>query len=262
MLPFTLPSTDLRIHGGGADAPALVLLHMFGSSRREWLEVGLSLGAEFRVISIDAPGFGEARDCEGYSVAAMARQFAETIAALQVKQFTLVGHSMTGKVAAVLAGRSQAGQSLPGLEKLALLTPSPLGPEPIPPKARASMLAQTGASREDAETFIRSNSSLPMREDVFERAVEDRMRANPAAWQAWLENGSREDWSARFARLSLPTLVIAAEKDSSLGPEVQERLTLPHFPGARMEIIRASGHMVPMEAPEQLASLLRAFALR
>ena len=257
MLPFRLPLTDLRVHGGGADVPALVLLHMFGSSRREWIEVGVSLGAEFRVISIDAPGFGEARDCAGYSVGEMAQQAAETIAALQVERFTLVGHSMTGKVAAVLAG-----QSLPGLERLVLLTPSPLGPEPIPPDVRAEMLAQNGSSRDDAESFIKANSALPLREDVFERAVEDRMRANPAAWRAWLENGSREDWSASFTGLSVPTLVIAAAEDSSLGPDVQERLTMPHFPGAHMEVLRASGHMVPMEAPEQLASLLRAFALR
>ncbi len=256
MLPWPLPFTYLRIHGG-ARMPALVLLHMFGSSRREWLEVGVSLGSEFRVVSIDTPGFGEAQDCTGYSVAEMARQFTETIAALQLETFTLVGHSMTGKVAAVLAG-----QSLPGLEKLVLLTPSPLGPEPIPSEARATMLAQTGASREDAEAFIRENSALPMRDDVFERAVEDRMRANPAAWRAWLERGSLEDWSRHLAGRGVPTLVIAAGQDSSLGPAVQERLTMPHIPGARMEVIPASGHMVPMEAPEALASLLRAFALK
>jgi pimeloyl-ACP methyl ester carboxylesterase len=257
MLPFALPFTDLQIHGGGVDVPALVLLHMFGSSRREWLEVGVSLGAEFRVISIDAPGFGEAHEYAGYSVAEMARQFAETIAVLQVEKFTLVGHSMTGKVAAVLAA-----QSLQGLEKLVLLTPSPLGPEPITPEARVTMLAETGASREDAEAFIKANSALPIREDVFERAVEDRMRANPAAWRAWLENGSREDWSCGLAGLSVPTLVIAAGMDNSLGPDVQQRLTMPHFPSAHLEVIRESGHMVPMEAPGQLASLLRAFALK
>jgi pimeloyl-ACP methyl ester carboxylesterase len=252
-----LPFTDLRMHSGSAKLPTLVLLHMFGSSRREWIEVGVSLGAEFRVVSIDTPGFGEAHACADYSVAEMARQFTETLSALQLETFTLVGHSMTGKVAAVLAG-----QSLPGLARLVLLTPSPLGPEPIPPEIRAKMMAQAGASREDAEAFVKENSALPMREDVFERAVEDRMRANPDAWRAWLESGSREDWSSRFHAFDLPTLVIAAEKDSSLGPEVQQRLTLPHFPHARLEVIRASGHMVPMEAPEQLASLLRAFALK
>jgi pimeloyl-ACP methyl ester carboxylesterase len=252
-----LPFTDLRMHSGSAKLPTLVLLHMFGSSRREWIEVGVGLGAEFRVVSIDTPGFGEAHDSAGYSVAEMARQFAETITALQLEPFTLVGHSMTGKVAAVLAG-----QSLPGLEKLVLLTPSPLGLEPIPPETRATMLAQAGSSRADAEEFIQANSALPMREDIFERAVEDRMRANPDAWRAWLESGSREDWSSRFHALDLPTLVIAAGKDSSLGPEVQQRLTLPHLSSSRLEVIRASGHMVPMEAPEQLASLLRAFALK
>jgi pimeloyl-ACP methyl ester carboxylesterase len=256
-----LPVTDLRIHSGRAKLPALVLLHAFGCSRREWIEVGVGVGAEFRVVSIDTPGFGDARDREEYSVAAMAAQFAETMGALQLENFTLVAHSMTAKVAAVLAG-----QGLPGLEKLVLLTPSPLSPEPIPPEARATMLAQTGSSRRDAEAYIQANSALPIRDDVFERAVEDRMRTNPAAWRAWLEGGSKEDWSTRFPLpvqdRHLPVLVIAAGKDSSLGADVQEQLTLPHFPGARMEVIRGSGHLVPMEAPEQLIPLLRSFALK
>lgn len=251
-----LPATDLQIRlKPHNDTPALVLLHFYGGSRREWIETGLLLASEFRVVSIDTPGFGEAADVPGYSVKEMADTFAATLAELQLGRFVLVGHSMTGKIAAVLAKRE-----VPGLEKLVLLTPSPVGPEPVAPGDRATMLAQAEPTHVDAESYVRTNSSLPLRPEVFERAVEDRLRANPAAWRAWMEHGTREDWSERVGTLSLPTLVIAAEKDTSLGLEAQEKLTMPHFANAKLEVVQGSGHLVPMEAPERLAELLSVFA--
>ena len=251
-----LPVTDLLIRGAErADAPALVLLHLFGGSRREWIEAAVGLASSFRVVSIDTPGFGDAARSDGYSVTEMADCFEETIAQLNLGPFVLVGHSMTGKVAAVLASRE-----IPGLQKLVLLTPSPLSPEPIAPEDRATMLAQVIPTRADAEQYIRTNSALPIRAEIFERAVEDRLRANPAAWRAWLESGSCEDWGGRVPSLPLPTLVIAAEKDKSLGPEVQERLTMPHLQQGRLEVVPQSGHLVPLEASDKLVELLRDFA--
>jgi pimeloyl-ACP methyl ester carboxylesterase len=251
-----LPVTDLMIRGkSDVELPALVLLHVFGGSRREWIEAGVILASRFRVISVDSPGFGEANEVEGYSVAEMAESFWATLAGLKVERFVLVGHSMTCKVAAVLAARG-----LPGLEKLVLLTPSPVTPEPMAAADRATMLAQAVPTQADAEQYIRANSSLPIKDDVFARAVEDRLRANPAAWRAWLEHGSEEDWGERVGELALPTLVIAAGKDKSLGPDVQQRVTMPRLRNGVLEVVAQSGHMVPLEAPEKLAGLIGDFA--
>lgn len=250
-----LPITEMRLPGLRDDLPTLVLLHMFGLSRREWIEAGLALAPQFRVVTIDTPGFGEAADTPGWSVEQMAEQFAQVTTQLGLKRWVLVGHSMTGKVAAVLAGSRP-----PGLEKLVLVTPSPLSPEPIAPEARASMLAQTEPTRADAERFLNENSALPIPPDVFERTMEDRLRANPQAWRAWLEQGSNEDWSRRIGTLGIPALVIAGEKDGSLGPEAARGLVLPHLANARFEVIPGSGHMIPLEAPERLTMLIREFA--
>ncbi len=251
-----LPITDLMIQESHReDRPALVLLHVFGLSRHEWIETGVALAPEFHVLSIDTPGFGEAGDIPGYSVAEMADSFEQTLAALHLPRFVLVGHSMTGKIAAVLASRRPAG-----LQKLVLLTPSPLSPEPIAPADRATMLRQAVPTRADAEEYVSANSCLPIPPEVFARSVEDRLRANPAAWRAWLEGGSYEDWTGRVPSLDLPTLVIAAEGDHSLGPDVQRELTLPRLANGRLEVVRKCGHLVPLEAPGRLAELIREFA--
>ena len=251
-----LPVTDLLLDGvARRNACTLVLLHFFGGSRRQWIECSLLLGSKFRVLSIDTPGFGDARDIAGYSVDEMTASFAETLERLKLDRFVLVGHSMTGKVAMALAR-----QGMPGLEKLVLVTPSPPAPEPIPEDARAAMLAQSEPSPDDAERYVADNSSLPIDPAVFARTVEDRMRAHPAAWRAWLESGSREDWSTRVNTLELPALVIAAERDKTLGPDVQQRLTLPHLQNGKLTVVAGSGHLIPMEAPEKLAALVHEFA--
>ncbi len=250
-----LPFTEMRLPGTRDDRPTLVLLHMFGVSRREWIEVGLALANRFRVITIDTPGFGEASAVEAFTVEAIAGEFRATLDKLKLDRWILTGHSMTGKIAAVLAG-----QNLPGLEKLVLLTPSPLCPEPIPDASRAKMLAQAEPTRAEAEAYLRDNSALPIPPEIFERTVADRLRANPAAWRAWLEQGTQEDWTERVGRLTLPTLVIAGEKDASLGPETARALVMPQYTDARLEVVAGCGHIVPLEAPERLAALLREFA--
>ncbi len=250
-----LPVTDLLLHGQSRPkTPTLILLHFYGGSRREWIETSLLLGTKFRVVSIDTPGFGDAAEIAGYSVEEMAAQFRDTLGRLALERFVLVGHSMTGKVAAVLASRG-----LPGLEKLVLVAPSPPCPEPIAPENRAKMLAQTHPTQADAEQYVLSNSVLPLAPDVLERAVEDRLKANPDAWRAWMESGSREDWSGRVGVVAVPTLVIAAERDSSLGPAVQREMTVPHFADVRLRVIAEAGHLLPMETPDKLAALVEDF---
>lgn len=86
------------------------------------------------------------------------------------------------------------------------------------------------------------------------------MRVNPAAWEAWLTSGTREDWIDRCGPIEVETLVIAAEKDPGWGPELQQQLTMSHLARGRMVVVPGSGHLVPMEAPERLTALLREFA--
>jgi pimeloyl-ACP methyl ester carboxylesterase len=257
-----LPLTDtLPSHENARKHPTLVLLHSFGLSRREWSEVATLLADEYRTVAIDTPGFGEARSVPGYSVAEMVEQFASTLRELNLDGYVLVGHSMTGKVAAILASRVATQFGLRGPAKLILLTPTPLGEEPISEETRQQLLQET-RNQENGETFVASHSSLPLPPEIRARAVEDYLRANQQAWNAWLAKGTHEDWVSRAAPIETETLVIAAENDHEWGAQTQQRLTMPHLNRARQITVEGSGHLVPMEAPDKLAALLREFASR
>jgi pimeloyl-ACP methyl ester carboxylesterase len=81
---------------------------------------------------------------------------------------------------------------------------------------------------------------------------------NPAAWTAWLQSGSKEDWASYVGVLELPTLIVAGTQDGSLGPDAQRTHTLPHFSRARLAEVNCS-HLIPLERPGELASLISTF---
>lgn len=237
----------------GTNSPALVLLHFFGGSLREWAEVSAILSPQHHCIAMDLPGFGDASDIPGYTVEAMASHIAETFSSLRLSSFVLVGHSMSGKVCLALAA-----QKLPGLRGLVLVTPSPPSPEPIEPQNRTKMLGLR-RDRKDAASFLDGITADPLTGAHRERAIEDFIRASPAAWEAWLEYGSKEDWSASVGVVDYPALVITGAKDPSLPAAVQKKATLPHLSHGSLQVIPDCGHLPTLEAPEPLASLISSF---
>jgi surfactin synthase thioesterase subunit len=172
----------------------------------------------------------------------------------------VVGHSMGGKLATLIAARSEHGDlGLAALAGVVLLAGSPPSPEPMDEDRRTTMLgwATDGAiSQVDAETFVDANISSGLAQDLRTRAVADVMRADPVAWRAWLTRGSREDWSEEAGRIAAPALLIAGADDGDLDAEAQGRLNLPHFARGRVETVADAAHLLPYEQPEAVARLI------
>jgi hypothetical protein len=202
----------------------------------------------------------------------MADAVQKAITAAGVERYILVGHSMSGKVTMVLARRlADAGDA--SLQGLVLVAPSPPGPEPMGDDKRAMMLRLLGTgmrlddadgrdARTRARAYITKNELRDIPPAVEERASLEVLKMNPAAWTAWVESGSREDWAERVGILDLPALVIAGEKDLSLGPRQQAEHTMPHLRRGRLEVVPNCSHLVPMESPAAMAEYLRGFVQR
>ncbi|MBE7244881.1 MAG: alpha/beta hydrolase [Actinomycetospora chiangmaiensis] len=241
----------------------LVCLHFLGGSTRSWERLARILDGTLTCVPVDLPGFGEAADTPGYSVTAMADHVAGVIRARAPARFALAGHSMGAKVALALARRSEDGEpGLAGLTGLVLISGSPPSPEPIPEDRRAKMRAWIDADpdtrRREAQAFIRENVGDGLDPDTETQAVEDVLAAAPAAWKAWLDSGSREDWSRRVGVLRTPALILAGSEDADLGPDAQQALMAPHFAHRRRVTVNGVGHLLPLERPEVLAEHLRA----
>lgn len=90
--------------------PILVLLHGFTGSKENWLALMPHLSSRFRVVAPDLPGWGESSRVAGaaYGYAAQADRLAQWLPHLGNGPVHLVGHSMGGGIAAVLAAREPA----------------------------------------------------------------------------------------------------------------------------------------------------------
>lgn len=251
------------IPGLGTGGPStLVCLHFLGGSAREWEPVAACLDGVVRLVALDLPGFGDAAAVPGYTVDAMADDVAARITAADPgDRWYLAGHSMGAKVALAIARRAEDGApDLAGLAGLVLLGGSPPSPEPMSDDKRQEMLdwisADAETRRRKAGEFIDQNTGARLDEPRRTRAIEDVLRAAPAAWTAWLRDGSREDWSRRIGILRIPAVVVGGTEDADLGATAQEALTLPHLASGRLVALDGAGHLLPLERPEAVAELI------
>ncbi len=242
--------------------PTIFFLHALGGSAASWDAVIARLDG-FECTPLDLPGFGAAAADTEFSVEAMADTIAAQIRAHGAEHWMLVGHSMGGKIAAILAHRAEREGRLPGLAGIVLLGASPPSPEPIDDDRRAAMIGwvdhgAVGAA--DARAFVDQNIAKPLASASYDAAVADVQRANPLAWRAWLERGSREDWSEHVGTLATPALVVAGAEDGDLGEPNQRALNMPHYTHARFASVAGAAHLLPLEQPDTVARLIREHA--
>lgn len=98
----------------------IVFLHYFGGSAQSWQWVAEKLSDDFRCIALNLPGFGNTPPLENPSITAFSQWIHKQLALLDIFDCTIVGHSMSGKIALQLA----ATQSEIEIDHLVLLAPS------------------------------------------------------------------------------------------------------------------------------------------
>lgn len=231
----------------------IIALHYWAGAGHEFDALRSLLGADVRLLAPDLPGFGQqpAPLHFDYSVRAYTDWVAAYLAEHHVTDFTLLGHSMGGKIALLLAARRPAG-----LRRLVLLSPSPPSHEPMSDQDRAAALAAYGQP-EEAEKTSRKITFHPLPPDERATVVADNLRTCRPAWDEWLEHGTRTDITAELATLAVPCHLLVGAHDQAITAAVQRRLTLPHLPvGSSFTEVPEAGHLLPLEAPEVVAASL------
>lgn len=106
----------------GGTGKTVLLVHGFSSNKELWFAVGQKLSKRFHVIIPDLPGWGASTRMPGanYNIDHQAARLHEFLVALNLKDVTLVGHSMGGAITGVYA--AQYPERLKGLVLI-----SPLG---------------------------------------------------------------------------------------------------------------------------------------
>ena len=94
-------SYRMRKYSGTAEHDPIVFLHGFNGNSRSWA-FQFDFFTDRTIIAINAPGFGRSDVIEG-GMSVIADEVAATITALVTTPVVIVGHSMGGMLAQVLA---------------------------------------------------------------------------------------------------------------------------------------------------------------
>nr|WP_232064269.1 alpha/beta fold hydrolase [Paraburkholderia dioscoreae] len=233
-----------------------MFLHYYGGSSRTWDAVSGELSDRYRIVATDHRGWGDSEaPADGYRIADLAADAEGVIEALGLRRYVLVGHSMGGKVAQLIASRRPGG-----LEGLVLVAPSPPSPMLLSDEQRATL---TGAyqTRESVEFVIdHVLTAKPLDAARREQVIEDSLRGAPEAKAGWPNVAMREDITEATAAIDAPTIVISGELDQVDRVATLQAELLPRIPHAAMHVLPGTGHLSPLEAPAEVARLIARFA--
>lgn len=255
-MKYNINGIQLNVLEQGSGPLTLIFLHYFGGSALEWQSVMNLLSDRYRCVAVDLRGFGDSEAPDtGYSVGDMAEDITCLVQKLGIQNFALVGHSMSGKVALLVAARQATRAELAGLQALVLLSPSPPVPEPIPDDERQKLLRGHG-QRTSAEQTLKNITAKPISDAAREQIIADDLRSARPAWEAWLQAGSLETISDRMSSIEVPVSILVGSDDQALPPEVQTRMVLPYVPRATIDIVPGAGHLLPWEVPDVVAAFI------
>jgi pimeloyl-ACP methyl ester carboxylesterase len=262
----TARGVRMRVLEAGA-GPALLLVHGFLVSHREFDDVIDALAQRFHVIAPDLPGFGESEKPSPtrypYGIEAFAESMADLIAAFGVGRTSIIGHGMGAGVALTLAAEH------PELVQRLVVEDALCYPFPLSFKARLPLIPVLGGLF-FKQLYGRALFRAYFRDDIFRAGAElpvervdrhyDFFNAPSARESAYAVLRAMMDTRpivARVTRITTPTLVVWGREDKIFPPQGAQRLAR-EIHGAKLEIMDA-GHSPHEERPREFVQLVTQF---
>ncbi len=229
------------------DGPTVLLLHPVGLDLTCWETQIEALRPEYRVVAVDLRGHGGSEVPSGpYSLGLFAADVHELLRSLDAAPAHIVGLSMGGMVAQVLALDYRT-------DVLSLvLADTNCG---LPPEGRAAMVARGEAAvRGGMESVLQATLErwyTPgfLGSEVVARCRRRLLADNVAAWAASWRAISEVNTEPRLGEIAVPALVMTGELDVS-SPVERARAIAERIPGARLHVVPGAPHMAQQEQPE------------
>ena len=281
------PDTGLNTLSWGAEGPRIAFLHGLFGQGRNWTQIAKAVsgpsGSDARCLLVDLPDHGRSPWSAEFSLDTYADAVASTLRDEGGDDgWTVVGHSLGGKVAMVLALRH---------------------PELVERLVVVDIAPRSYGSLERFEGYISEMQRLPLAELTSRSDAEARFEESDPGVKAFLLQNLRRDgqawrWQVNLDLLAAdaargsgsriagwpygvdsevdsegegdadgrepyggPVLWIAGGDSSYVRPEDGERMR-GFFPRTRLFTIKGAGHWVHSDAPEIIVTALRRFVAR
>jgi pimeloyl-ACP methyl ester carboxylesterase len=271
------PPADIPLHversgrAPGAGVETFLLLHGYGASTFMWRHWTPRLGRRGHVVAVDLKGFGRAPrpDDDRYAPGHQAELVLRLVARDDLRNLTLLGHSLGGGVA-LLAALSLQDEGSGRLRRLVLVAGAAYD-QRLPPFARLAAYPRASAlafravgARRVVRAVLRSVVHDQARVDAEQvRGYADPL-SSPAAVRALvaaarqIRPGDLDRLTARYPDLAVPTLLLWGGQDRVVPLWVGQRLER-ELPDARLHVFDRCGHLVAEELPDESWAVLDSF---
>lgn len=258
----------LKLHHlewGNEGAPAIVLVHGSRLHAHVWNDFSRRFSDRHHVIAVDQRGHGESGWCapEGYQLEELYRDLRAHVEARGLKRYTLIGHSLGGRVSMLYASRHQAE-----LERLVLVDITPGRPAAPEARERLGNTQPRDFESEDAAIAYLGRAMSRAPRQLVEQSVRHGMRKNDAGRYVWKYDPvlfsrrvalppGMDLWSL-VSTVATPTLLQYGSESDVVTTELAERLgkTMPH---CTVERIEDAGHGLFTDQPDAFAASVGRF---
>jgi len=243
----------------GEGEPIVILHGVFGSSDN-WLTPAKVLSQDHKVYLIDQRNHGHSPKSDVFNNVIMAEDLAEFMDQHSIKDPTVIGHSMGGKVAMNFAKKHEEN-----LKKLIVVDIAPKYYPPHHQKILAGMkaidLKQLKTRQEADEILKQFEPEIGVRQFLLKNLYRNEQgkfdwRINLSVISEKIENvGEALDESTE---ISTPTLFIRGEKSNYIKAG-DEDLIRKFFKNYTIVTIEGAGHWVQAEQPDRFLKAVQAF---
>jgi non-heme chloroperoxidase len=238
------------VERGDPTGTPVVFLHGVTDSWRSFEPMLPHLPASIRAIAVTQRGHGGSSRPDAYRYADFSADVAALLDALDVRSAVIVGHSMGSLVAQRFA--IDHPDRTAGLVLLGAF-PTIAGHADVQAMWDGALATLTDpVDPALAREFQVSTLAQPIAPALLDTYVAESLKVPARVWQATFREFLDTDFSPEIGRISAPTMVIAAEKDSFSRRQERDALAAG-IRGAVVKDYRGAGHAMHWEEPARVA---------
>jgi len=250
----------------------LLFLHGFGESKESWRFLVPELSKHYHLVLLDLKGFGDSPQIEdeGYSVYDHAKVVSAFIQQKRLNNLTIVGHSLGGGVALVLALMQRDNLIEFKIRRLILID-SIAYKQQLPSMLRvlnrpiigylAIHLISNDWMAKEAYRYAFYNDALIPKESVEHASM---VLSKPLSKYVFLESVNQlipddiETMEQRYREITLPVLLLWGKEDVSIRLSIAYRLH-KDLKNSTLILLPYVGHMPQEEAPSKVVEIIMEF---
>ncbi len=253
-----LPGLKMHYAHAGNGENTVLFVHGYSASWRIWRRVIERLPEDFRAIAIDVRGSGDSEKPDsGHTVKQMSDDIYRFTEAMNLSDFTLVGHSMGG---AITINFALEHQDL--LKSIIMVDPAPPDGLELPPEAREQVVAvMRSRSPEGVELVLRAMALAPdaqVEQTIVDELVEDAIKASDAFLDQAMADLENLRMGDRLAGIDVPALMIHGDRDGAV-PLAESIKTFENISGCSLQVFYGCGHSPMIESIDEFTALLVSF---